>query len=705
MALDPALQALAEHFGVATDYYDWHGQLREVPHSTLTAVLTALGNDVSTPEAAERARDEAEHATWRRMLPPCVVTRSRVERTFPVHIPDGNEVTVTVVTETGDEVTCTQRDHWVPPREIDGTRIGEATFAVPEGLPFGYHRLVAVSGEHRAETPLIITPDWLGTPEAMGADPVWGLIAQLYSVRSAQSWGMGDAADLRELAAWSATEHDADFVLINPMHAAQPFPPVEPSPYLPTTRRFLNPLYIRVEEVAEYADLDEEDRAEIADARHSVPPDEDRIYREMVWQAKETALRAVFARPRSPERQADFDAYRDREGQDLVGFSTWCAIAAEHGSDWTTWPDELQSPDSPAVAAYLADHGAEADYHAWLQWVLDEQLQRAQTAATEAGMKLGVVHDLAVGVNPTGAEAWARGDVFARGVSVGAPPDAFTHRGQDWGQPPWRPDRLAELAYAPFRSMVAALLRHAGGIRVDHIIGLFRLWWIPQGEPPSEGTYVRYDHEALIGILALEAWRAGAVIIGEDLGTVEPWVRDYLAERGLLGTSILWWERDHHGDGLPLEPEEWREYCLASVTTHDLPPAAGYLEHAHVELRHTLGLIGDDLSEELAADKAEQADWRAALERRGYLDAGETDTEQTVLALHRYLAHTRSRMRGVALVDAVGDRKIQNQPGTIDEYPNWRVPLSRPDGQPLLLDEVFLSPRFEAIAKAVRGLG
>lgn len=703
MALDPALHALAGHFGVATDYYDWRGQLREVPQSTITAVLTALGNDVSTPEAAERSRVEAELAPWRRVLPACVVTRSNTERTFSVHVPDGSEVTVVAVTDEG-EVPCAQRDNWTPPREVDGVRVGEATFAVPLGLPHGYHRLVAVSGDTRAEAPLIITPDWLGTPASMGRDPIWGLVAQLYSVRSSHSWGMGDAADLRDLAAWSAEEHGADFVLINPMHAAQPFPPLEPSPYLPTTRRFLNPLYIRVEDVPEYADLSGDVLGEIAELRRSVPADSDRIYREQVWQAKETALRALHALPRSAERQAAFDAYRAREGHALVGFTTWCAIAAEHGCDWTLWPAELQDPDSAAVAGYRAEHGAEADYHAWLQWVLDEQLLDAQAAAKRAGMKLGVVHDLAVGVNPTGAEAWARGDVFARGVSVGAPPDAFTHLGQDWGQPPWRPDRLAELAYDPFRSMVSALLRHAGGIRVDHIIGLFRLWWVPQGAPASEGTYVRYDHEALIGILALEAWRAGAVIVGEDLGTVEPWVREYLADRGLLGTSILWWERDHHGDGLPLEPEEWREYCLASVTTHDLPPAAGYLEHAHVELRHTLGLIGDDLAEELAADKAEQADWRAALERRGYLDAGETDTEATVLALHRYLAHTASRMRGVALVDAVGDRKIQNQPGTIDEYPNWRVPLSRPDGTPLLLDEVYLSARFAAVAAAVRGL-
>jgi 4-alpha-glucanotransferase len=353
------------------------------------------------------------------------------------------------------------------------------------------------------------------------------------------------------------------------------------------------------------------------------------------------------------------------------------------------------------VAAFRRSHRRAVDLHRWLQWVLDEQLEAAQRAATRAGMVLGVMHDLAVGVHPTGADAWSMQDVLAQGITVGAPADPFNQLGQDWTQPPWRPDRLAELAYAPYRDLLATVLRHAGGVRVDHVIGLFRLWWIPAGQSPAAGTYVRYDHEAMVGILALEAHRAGAVVVGEDLGTVEPWVRTYLRERGILGTSILWFEFDYEGEGGPLRPEWWREYCLASVTTHDLPPTAGYLSGEHVQLRHALGLLTRPLEEELAADEAERGAWLDELRRRGVLPPG-ADVEQTVAALYRFLTWTPSRLLCVSLSDAVGDRRTQNQPGTTDEYPNWRVPLAGPDGRPLLLEDVLRSERAAALAAVVR---
>ena len=225
--------------------------------------------------------------------------------------------------------------------------------------------------------------------------------------------------------------------------------------------------------------------------------------------------------------------------------------------------------------------------------------------------------DLAVGVHWSGADAWSLQETYAAGVTVGAPPDPYNQNGQDWQQPPWRPDRLAETAYEPFRRLVAAALRNAGGLRVDHVIGLFRLWWIPKGAGPTAGTYVRYDHEAMIGILALEAYRADAVVVGEDLGTVEPWVRTYLAERGILGTSILWFELDHDGGGGPLAAERWREWCLASVTTHDLPPSAGYLAGDHVRLRDSLGLLTRPVEEELAIDAVERQAWLGELQRAG----------------------------------------------------------------------------------------
>nr|MCH9709772.1 4-alpha-glucanotransferase [Actinomycetes bacterium] len=330
----------------------------------------------------------------------------------------------------------------------------------------------------------------------------------------------------------------------------------------------------------------------------------------------------------------------------------------------------------------------------------------------QAGMELGVVHDLAVGVDPDGADAWALQDVLALGVSVGAPPDEFNQLGQDWSQPPWRPDRLSEVGYEPFRDLVRAALRHAGGVRIDHIIGLFRLWWIPKGAPAAAGTYVGYDYEAMIGIVALEAHRAGAVVVGEDLGTVEPWVRDYLRDRGVFGTSILWFEMDRDGAGGPLPAERWRESCLSAVTTHDLPPTAGYLAGEHVRLRDALGLLTRPADEELASDRVQQQAWMSELRRVGLLDDGDggevgefgdvQDVDAVVLALHRYLGRTPSRLLTLSLADAVGEVRTQNQPGTTEEYPNWRVPLGGPQGRQVLLEEVFTDPRAAGLCEAMR---
>ncbi len=362
------------------------------------------------------------------------------------------------------------------------------------------------------------------------------------------------------------------------------------------------------------------------------------------------------------------------------------------------------------MTAAREDLAERVDFFCWLQWVLDEQLDRVQRLAVDAGMPVGVVHDLAVGVHPQGADTWALQQVMARGVTVGAPPDAFNQVGQDWSQPPWRPDRLAEAGYLPYRDMLRTVLRHCGGVRVDHVLGLFRLWWVPEGMPASAGTYVRFDHDALIGILALEALRAGALVVGEDLGTVEPWVRDYLAERGVLGTSILWFERDDQGR--PRPPETWRELCLAAVTTHDLPPTAGYLAGEHLRIRDELGLLTRSIEEERRVDEADRASWLDLLVERGWLEAAEAaegadaddaDELAVSIALHRALAATPSRLRGVALTDMVGDRRAMNQPGTDEQYPNWRLPLAGGDGRPVLLEDLVGSTRAARLAAAVRG--
>jgi 4-alpha-glucanotransferase len=507
----------------------------------------------------------------------------------------------------------------------------------------------------------------------------------------------------RPAAAWAGRDLGADFVLVNPLHAAEPVGRMEPSPYLPTTRRFVNPIYIRVEDVRETAYLPVADRALVewqAEALRARNTDPGGLDRDAAWTAKKAALETVFAAGRSPGRQADLDAFCAREGQGLEDFALWCAVAEHYGLPSSTWPEQAHDRGSGLVAELAAELADRVAFYRWLQWVADEQLAAAQAAAGRAGMRVGVMHDLAVGVHPEGADTWTLGEVLARGVNVGAPPDAFNQLGQDWSQPPWRPDALAAHGYAPYRDMLRTVLRHAGGLRVDHILGLFRLWWVPAGGSPADGTYVRYDHEALVGILCLEAHRAGALVVGEDLGTVEPWVRDYLRDRGVLGTSILWFEKD--AEGRPLRPEQWRQLCLGTITTHDLPPTAGYLAGEHIELRERLGLLTRSVEEERAVDLADREAVLAELRELGLLAPGATERE-TVEALHRFLVWTPCRLLGVSLADAVGDRRTQNQPGTCEQYPNWRVPLTDGAGEAVLLEDLRHRPRVVSLARTMRG--
>ncbi|ABM13977.1 4-alpha-glucanotransferase [Mycolicibacterium vanbaalenii PYR-1] len=703
-AVPAALVELARRYGVASEYTDWTGRPVPVSAATLIAVLDALGVAAATEKDRAEALSRHERDHWARELPPSIVGRTGTAEPFWVHVTHGDPARLWLRLEDGSVRTgLRQLENNRPPYDLDGRLVGEATFELPPDLPIGYHRLHLQVGSSDVSTIVIVSPSTLDRGTRLRADRAWGLATQLYSVRSGNSCGVGDLTDLTDLAVWSAARHHAGFVLVNPLHAAAPVAPMEPSPYLPTSRRFVNPMYLRVEAVPEFAYVRHRGRIRKAQAQVQARANRsERIDRDSAWKAKRAALETLYLVGRSAGREIAYQAFRKREGHSLDDFATWCALAEHHGADWRQWPEELQHPRNEAVTAFVGDHHAEVDFHRWLQWLVDEQLSTAQDRAIQAGMELGIMHDLAVGVDPDGADAWALQDALALGVTAGAPPDEFNQLGQDWSQPPWRPDRLAEAAYEPFRAMVGAILRHAGGVRIDHIIGLFRLWWIPKGALPTEGTYVRYDHEAMIGIVTLEAHRVGAVVVGEDLGTVEPWVRDYLRDRGLFGTSILWFEGDHDGDGGPLPAERWRQSCLSAVTTHDLPPTAGYLAGEHVRLRDELGLLTRPAEEELAGDGAHQQAWMAELRRVGLLGGETPDVDEVVLALHRYLGRTPSRLLALSLADAVGEVRTQNQPGTTNEYPNWRVPLAGPDGRQILLEDIFEDERAATLCEAMR---
>lgn len=700
-----ALAELAARYGVDVVYEDWQGHRHAVEADTVVAVLAALGVDAPDEQRAVAALTAWIDAGRRAVLPSYVIARVGAPVTVPVHVPHGTGVTVAVLTETGQRLAAVQQRHDVEPHRVDGELIGEALFGLPAVLAAGYHRIRAELADGReAQTLLVVAPARL--PASRGGRQ-WGVQTQLYSVRSAGSWGTGDLADLAELAVWTAAAHGAGFTLVNPLLAGAPTVPLENSPYLPATRRFTSPLYLRVEDIPEAADLSPGDRRKLVQlhaAATALAPG-GLLDRDAAWTAKRSALELVYARPRSAARELEFARFRRSGGQALADFTVWSALCERYGADWTRWPAPLRDPRSTAVADAARELAGRVGFHAWLQWQADAQLAAVSRRSAAAGMALGVVHDLPIGVHPTGADAWALQDVLATGVSVGAPADAFNQQGQDWSAPPLRADRLAATGFAAYREQLRHVLAHAGGLRIDHVLGLFRLWWVPAGKLPAAGTYVRYDHEAMLAILLLEASRAGAAVIGEDLGNVEPWARDVLTDRGILGTSVLWFERTEGGD--PKPAAQWRELALGSVTVHDLPPTAGYLAGTHIELRDRLGLLTRPVAEEAAEDSADRDRWMQALVAAGVLAGDDRDEQHVVAALHRYVVATPSRLVAVALTDAVGDRATQNQPGTSTEYPNWRLPLAGSDGGPVLLADVVADGRaaalFDTVAHALAG--
>lgn len=701
-APDEALVSLAEAYGIATEYWSFSGEQVHVPGTTLRAVLAAMGVAAADGEAVEHALAERAAEPWRRLVAASTVVRQG-SGAIDLHVADGSDVEVALVLEDGSIRPVPIPEQQPVARTVDGRTRWRVRVAVPADVPLGWHTIQARqyggADELLASGTLVVTPRRLTPPPGGAERRSWGLMAQLYSVRSRRSWGMGDFADLADLAA-IAGESGADYLLINPVHAAEVTTPIEPSPYLPSSRRFLAPLYIRPELIPEAAYLSDPARERFTRLQQSAAGTDgnpERIDRDLVWTAKREALALIHDVPLSPARRAQRDAFARSQGTALADFALWCAVREHEAATGERLPEGV-AIDDPAVAELRDRLSDRIAFHVWLQWVVDQQLADAATAAAASGMRVGIMHDLAVGVSTAGSDAWSLRDLYAPGVVVGAPPDMYNQQGQNWNQPPWLPQALAEHAYAPLRDMLRSLLRHAGALRIDHILGFFRLWWIPEGLGPGEGTYVRYDHEAMIGVLALEAHRAGALIIGEDLGLVEPWVRDYLAERGILGTSVLWFETDDAGG--PLAPERYRTDVLATVNTHDLPPTAGYLDGEHVALRARLGLLTRSVDDELADFERERDRMLAELRSRGLISDGASEQE-VVEALHVFLAASPSRLLGVSLVDAVGEKRVQNQPGTDDEYPNWEVPLADAAGRAVMLDDLASLPRYRSLVDAV----
>ena len=703
----PLIQ-LAKLNGISTSYIDQLGTYVEIRDEVLVSVLAALGVDASSDEAIATSYKLTKQRIADTLVEPTIVKFIGKESTTPIRA-KGHDVTLRLLLEDGTQYEGNLCMYLTPQTD------GSLTFTLPDDIPAGYHTLRVNAGPLHGEARLICAPARVPLPPAIAEKQRWGWMAQMYSIRSAESWGVGDYGDLKLLLTDAVEKSHADFMLINPIHATAPVEPLEPSPYLPESRRFMNVTYIRPQDIEEYAGLDEEAKAEVERLHAEVAPDNDNADEldiNSAWWHKRQALQLVFKVPRSAERQAAFEAFKEAAGPDLRAFAAWSVAFQVWGAPWEgTWFAETNR-DSPEVAELMRDHADMVDFECWLQWIADEQVTAAQTAARESGMALGLMQDMAVGVHSLGADVWWNPERFAVGsVTVGCPPDFYNQQGQDWGQPPFNPNYLAKTGYGVYREMVHNMFSHAGAVRIDHVLGLFRLWWIPQGEGARGGAYVTYDYEAMIAILTIEASRVNGLVVGEDLGTVPDYVRTVLAEHGLLGCMVEWFARvdDSPNAGDPYaDPADYRKYALASVTTHDLPPTAGYLQFEHVKLREQLHLLTGPVEEFQASATAER---QAMLDRLVESElitpeiAADVDNhiQEIVEAMHKMLLHSPSVLLQAALVDGVGETRSQNQPGTSSEYRNWRVPLAGPDHKVVHTDEVFDLPRVKSLSAIMNG--
>lgn len=530
--------------------------------------------------------------------------------------------------------------------------------SLPRDIPLGYHRLEDLRSG--ASTPLIVVPHSCFMPSG---PPTWGWALQLYALRSRSSWGIGDCADLGRFARWAAG-HGAGFCLINPLHSTHPYS-AEASPYFPGSRVWRNPIYIAVEDVPGAHSLGHD----LEDLRtHGRGLNDGRVIdRTEAGRLKQAALSKLW---RSFPGDVDFDRFCQEAGSVLDAFAVFVVLAELHGPDWRKWPGHYRKAERSVVERTLTEHGDRTGFVKWQQWLLDRQLQQASRESM-------VIGDLAVGVNPTGFDAWYWQDIFAPGVTVGAPPDDFNLEGQGWGVMAFDPHRLRAAAYEPFVLTVRRALEFSGGIRLDHVMGLWRLFWIPEGVSPRAGAYVRYPVQDLLGIVALESHRARAVIIGEDLGTVEPHVRAEMVARNMLSYRLLYFE-DSQPDEFPVE-------AFAAVTNHDLPTLAGLW-------------TGVDLQAQARAGVDPNVDFAARVKERVCRLAGvapDASVSEVIPKVYERLARAPSRLVAATLEDALDVEERPNQPGTVTEHPNWSLAL------PYTLEEIERHPGMRVLARVL----
>jgi len=725
-----AFDSLCERFGIARSYTDIWGRARAVPEASCRALLRAFGVEAPEEPAAAAALAALEDQDWQRGLPPVrVVAEDSETLTLPVTLPAAcagaplRWQLTTEARETRAGEIALAASAAAATREIEGAHWIACEIHLPLETPCGYHRLAleAPAGARpwRAESWIIVAPAQCYRPPALaGGGRSWGFTAQIYALRSQRNWGIGDFTDLLRLVE-RAAEAGAGIVGVSPLHALFPHNPAHASPYSPSSRQFLNTLHLDIEaipELAECAAARERIAAEAFQARLRGLRASEQVRYEEVAQLKAEVLAALHAHFREHHlaagdaRAREFERFREQAGPALRDYAVFEALQAHlHAQDpaiwgWPVWPEQYRRADSEAVTAFARDHEAAIEAREYAQWQARAQLDRVGRRAAELGLAVGLYQDLAVGVDAAGAETWAESEQFASGVRLGAPPDEFNLEGQEWGLPPWRPDRLEESGYAPFVRTLRAVMQAAGAIRIDHVLGLARQFWVPAGASPAEGTYVRFPLDDLLGVLALESQRHQCLVVGEDLGTVPETIRAGMAAFDILSYRLLYFSKDE--DGAFLAPGDYPERALVCATTHDLPTLAGYWAGTDIELRRSLGLFPDpgEHENQVVGRAEDRARLLLALQREGLLPA---DTEPDVLhfpemtpalaaAIHRYLARSPCRVLTIQLEDLLGQRDQVNLPGTVDAYPNWRLKL------PLDLEAWAEAERVHTLLAALR---
>ncbi len=723
--MNPSLQRLAAAHGIALEYHDIWGTLHRVEAPVLRALLAAMHVAAEDDHAVEASLRDAEAARWRLPLEPLTVLRSHARPwSLCVRVATATATAPLawrVVDESGD----------VAHHAVDGTRIVagarggddgacvELTIPLDADLAPGYHRIALLADDDAvAEGTLAVAPPGCYRPPALrDGGRAWGVAVQLYALRSRDNWGAGDFGDLAQaMAQWGKA--GADLIGVNPLHALFPHDPARASPYSPSSRLFLNPLYLDVEALPEFAAsaqaralvASEDFRAELAALR--APP---LVDYPGVAAAKHRVLRLVYAdarrarSARARQRWAQFEAFKAAGGEPLRRHARFEALqehfhrARAEVWGWPAWPQAFHDPAGEAVQRFADEHAERVDYFAWLQWQAGLQRAAAAERGRRAGMTVGLYTDLAVSVDRGGAEAWAQQDLYAGAASVGAPPDAFAVDGQDWGLPPMVPARLVAAGYAPFVATLRATMRDAGALRIDHAMGLRRLFWVPPGGRPAQGTYVHYPFDALLGLLALESHRHRCAVIGEDLGTVPDEVREALAANDVLSYRVLLFERDAAGDFRP--PQAYPEQALATFSTHDLPTLRGWWQGDDLRLRAAHGMLGPHVAvdEALHGRADERRRLAAALDAAGVLppdaprDPAQPASATAVgLAAQRFLARSPCALVVVQWDDVCGAADQANLPGTTDAYPNWRRKL------PLAVESLPQDPHVVALAAALR---